>query len=288
MTQHYHESTFGEQPYSEMMMQYTEFKVFAPGARGTTFTGKRGEREAYETLIGVPEARIADAVIRVDLLRIIRALVRGHYTNRRPERGVPHTYGGELDGKRIYIEFYLSRGRLIAHAHEGKEEKGTEVEMEIVHNLDDATILDAVGPSRHASIADDMGALRLAAPVASGSRVVFVTAMRVWPLRWSEWPLRMMHAAVALSAQLGLITGGSLVAIDKLGYGLSLRPFPRMLEKGLSKLQCYQLEPIGRHILVCRADEIVSRLRNFDAYGYTRASQIGMRNTKERNFHKEI
>jgi hypothetical protein len=258
--------------YSEMMMQYTEFTVFAPGVGGTTFTGMRGEREKYETLIGVPEARVADAVMRVDLVRSIRDLVRGHYTNRRPERVVSHTYGGELDGKSVRIEFFFPSGRLMAHAHE----EGTEVEMEIV-NVDEAAIHEAVGPSRYASIADDMRALRKAASRAS---VAFVTDLRVSPLRWSERPLRMMHATIALCAQLGIITGGSLLVIDKRAYGLSLMPCPRMLERGLARLQYYQLEPIGRHLLVCRADGLVSPLRNFDAYFYTRASQIGARGAR--------
>jgi hypothetical protein len=262
-----------QRSYSEMMMQYMEFAVFAPGDPGTTFTGKRGEREKYDQLIRVPGARVEDAVIRVDLVRSIRDLVRGHYTNRRPEFGVSHTYGGELDGKSFRIEFFSPSGRLMVHAHE----EGTEVEMEIV-NGDEAAIHEAVGPSRYASIADDMGALRKAASRAS---VAFVTDLRVSPLRWSERPLRMMHATVALSAQLGLIAGGSLVVIDKRAYGLALMPCPRMLERGLARLQCYELEPIGRHLLVCRADGLVSPLRNFDAYSYTRASQIGT--TKEKN-----
>lgn len=218
----------------------------------------------------MPEARVADAVIRVDLVRIIRDLVHGHYTNRRPELGGSHTYGGELDGKRFRIEFFSPSGRLIAHAHE----EGTEVEMEIVRNVDEAAIHEAVGPSRYASIADDMGALRQAASRAS---VALVTDLRVSPMRWSERPLRMMHATIALCAQLGHITGGSLVVIDKRAYGLSLMRCPRMLERGLARLQYYQLEPIGRHLLVCRADGLVSPLRNFDAYSYTRASQIGVR-----------
>jgi hypothetical protein len=148
-----------QRSYSEMMMQYMEFAVFAPGDPGTTFTGKRGEREKYETLIRVPEARVKDAVIRVDLARSIRDLVRGHYTNRRPEFGASHTYGGELDGKKFRIELFSPSGRLMVHAHEER----TEVEMEIVRNGDEAAIHEAVGPSRYASIADDMGALRKAA-----------------------------------------------------------------------------------------------------------------------------
>jgi hypothetical protein len=263
-----------QRSYSEMMLHYTEFTVFAPGFGGTTFTGMRGEREKYDQLIRVPEARVADAVMRVDLVRSIRDLVRGHYTNRRPERVVSHTYGGVLDGKSFRIEFFSPSGRLIAHAHEA----GTEVEMEIV-NVDEAAIHEAVGPSRYASIADDVGALRKAASRAS---VALVTDLRVSPLRWSERPLRMMHATIALCAQLGLITGGSMLVIDKRAYGLSLMPCPRMLERGLARLQYYQLEPIGRHLLVCRADGLVSPLRNFDAYRYTRASQIGVRRENNR------
>ena len=258
-----------------MMLQYTEFTVFAPGVGATSFTGMRGEREKYDQLIRVPEARVSDALMRVDLVRSIRDLVRGHYTNRRPERVVSHTYGGVLDGKTFRIEFFSPSARLIAHAHE----EGTEVEMEIV-NVDEAAIHEAVGPSRYASIADDVGALRKAASRAFDARVALVTDLRVSPLRWSERPLRMMHATIALCAQLGLITGGSLVVIDKRAYGLSLMPCPRMLERGLARLQYYQLEPIGRHLLVCRADGLVSPLRNFDAYFYTRASQIGARGAR--------
>ena len=188
----------------------------------------------------------------------------------------------------MYVEFGLSSGRLTGrltlHAHEDPYEymKGTEVEMEIVRDLDDSTV-DFLGPSRYAAIADDIRALRhgpLSVHGAHGAPVVFVTDMRVSPLRWSERPLRMMHAAIALCAQLGLISGASLVVVDKRGYGLALMPCTRMLEHGLAKLARsertrYLLEPIGQSLLFGRADELVERLRDFDAYRYTRASQVG-------------
>ena len=273
----------GAQSYAEMMARYTEFMVFLPGARATRFTGERGESETYDALMRVPNALIGETVLAADLGRCIRGLVRGHYTNTRPELqvqdGASHTYSGELDGKRIYVEFYVSNGRLMAHAHEDRYAyaKGTEVEMEVVRtgNDFDARVRGAVGPSRYASIAGDIGALARAS--SGDDRVVCVTDLRVSPLRWSEWPLRMMHAAVALSARLGLITGASLVTIDKRGYGLSLMPCPQMLERGLAELRRYRLEPIGRHLLVARADELVNRLDSFHAHAYTRTSQLGIR-----------
>jgi hypothetical protein len=283
------------QSYAELIARNAEFTLFARG-RGTRFTGARGERAAYEALVRVPDARIADAVARVDFARTIRDLVHGHYTSAaaghsepRPAH-TPHTYTGELDGKKMYVEFGLSSGRLTGrltvHAHEDPYEymKGTEVEMEIVRDIDDSTV-DFLGP-RYAAIADDIRALRqlrrrsFAADGAHGAPVVFVTDMRVSPLRWSERPLRMMHAAIALCAQLGLISGASLVVVDKRGYGLALMPCTRMLEHGLTELARsertrYLLEPIGQSLLFGRADELVERLRDFDAYRYTRASQVG-------------
>ncbi len=53
----------------------------------------------------------------------------------------------------------------------------------------------------------------------TSGRVVFVGDMQVQSAVWSEQPLRIMHAAVALMAQLGLISGASIVVIDKRGYG---------------------------------------------------------------------
>jgi hypothetical protein len=102
------------QSYAELIARNAEFTLFARG-RGTRFTGAAGERAAYEALVRVPDARIVDAVARVDFARTIRDLVHGHYTSDRPEpraAHTPHTYAGELDGKRMYVEFGLSSGRL--------------------------------------------------------------------------------------------------------------------------------------------------------------------------------
>ena len=197
---------FYEEPqsYAELIARNAEFTLFARG-RGKRFTGAAGERATYEALVRVPDARIADAVARVDFARTIRDLVHGHYTSDRPEpraahtplaasaAHTPHTYAGELDGKRMYVEFGLSSGRLTGrltvHAHEDPYEymKGTEVEMEIVRDLDDSTV-DFLGPSRYAAIADDIRALRQLRRrsfAADGAQapVVFVTDIRVSPLR---------------------------------------------------------------------------------------------------------
>ncbi len=90
-------------------------------------------------------------------------------------------------------------------------------------------------------------------------------------------PLRMMHAAIALCAQLGLISGASLVVVDKRGYGLAVggRLPPPTPPRGGCGGSRYFLDPIGQSLLFGRADELVERLRDFDAYRYTRASQVG-------------
>ncbi len=225
-----------QRSYSEMMIHYTEFTVFAPGVGGTSFTGMRGEREKYDQLIRVPEARGASATSSAATIPTDApsAAYRTHTAASSTENRSASSFSLPVGGSsRMHTK------------------KAPRWEMEI-GNVDEAAIHEAVGPSRYASIADDMGALRKAASRAFDARVALVTDLRVSPLR-------------------------SLVVIDKRAYGLSLMPCPRMLESGLARLQYYQLEPIGRNLLVCRADGLVSPLRNFDAYSYTRASQIGVR-----------
>jgi hypothetical protein len=81
-------------------------------------------------------------------------------------------------------------------------------------------VLDALGPFRYAEIEDDVGALHTAGGAAGAAgmhdrRAAFVSDIEAESHEWSELPLRIMHAAVALLAQIGVISGSSMVAIDK-------------------------------------------------------------------------
>ena len=109
-----------------------------------------------------------------------------------------------------------------------------------------------------------MGALRDAANTgASYGRLVCVTDMGATSRSWSELPLRVMHAVVALLAQQGMIAGGSLVVLDKSGYG----PGSDKLDEGLRGSR-YNFWPIGRGLLVARADELV--IVSPEGYGHSR------------------
>jgi hypothetical protein len=94
-------------------------------------------------------------------------------------------------------------------------------------------------------------------------RAVCVTRMEVTTAdEFSELPLRVMHAAVAVLAQISVISGRSLVVIDKRGYGSGFNRRPGTLESGLTRSKYnYKLQRIGRHLVAAKADDLVDPRR---------------------------
>jgi hypothetical protein len=125
---------------------------------------------------------------------------------------------------------------------------------------------------------EDVRALRAAA--GTSGCVVLVSKIDGESREWSELPFRIMHATVALLAQMGVISGRCLVAVDKQGYGAYEHRRPDTLEQHLPLSRYkYKLRVIGAapSFLVARADELVDQLESFDAYRHARAVEIGAR-----------
>jgi hypothetical protein len=281
---------FGADSYAEMMRKYTKFNVFAPPHGVTHFDGKQGERETYDRLMGMDGAEIHEHVIRADMFRAVSDLVNGRYSDQRPD-GIHASstragggmtpiamYGGELDGSKIQIFLFQAEGRIWVTAYTCGSRLYTEVKMQIL-SFDGTGSQgafhaifrgDAVGPA-------DFAVLRDAATGTSDKRAVCVTRMDVETDVFNELPLRVMHAAVAVLAQIGVISGRSLVVIDKRGYGSSVRRWPGTLELGLTHSKYnYKLQRIGRHLVAAKADDLVNPLENADAHTRIRRAEIGL------------
>jgi hypothetical protein len=277
---------FGAESYAEMMRKYTYFRVYVPGVGFTLFNGAHGELAAYDGLMGMHGAEITEFTLRVNLARPIRDLMSRRYSNQLPDRihappadGVIAAYNGELDGENVEIMLLVVSGTLEVTAgttvNHG-DRTYAEVKMRILNfesaNPEQCTELVRGAMLPYAATSGDL----IAVCMSLSGRAVFVSDMEVESRMWSERPLRIMHAAVALLAQIGVISGASIVVIDKRGYGYGSKRMPYDLERGLSESKYkYKLRSIGPHLVVARADELVDPLDGVDAYGLTRAAQIG-------------
>jgi hypothetical protein len=100
---------------------------------------------------------------------------------------------------------------------------------------------------------------------ASNRHVVYVDYITVRDPAWSEHPLRLIHAIVALLAKLGAISGSSLVVIDRRSYVVdNAQRMPRALEEGI-RASRYNFDPIGRsgNLMAARADFMHPQLGDF-------------------------
>ena len=130
--------------------------------------------------------------------------------------------------------------------------------------------------ARYPASESDMDALYAAA---SNRQVVYVETIDVRGTVWSEHPLRLMHALIALLAKFGVISGSSLVVIDRRSYGYGTQKLPRALFEGV-RASRYNFDPIGRsgNLMVARADYM--RPSHSDDYHLTRDTQIGRRRSR--------
>lgn len=277
--------------YAEMTMKYTDFNVYVPSVGITHFSGALGERATYDALIRMRGSKIMEFTLRVhNVARAISDLTYGHYSN--PDRahrpvgapGVIVAYGGELDGEKMRILLLvLARSSLVVTARAPDRRTGyyTEVKMSILSFGSAAhdsmqLVRAALGPFRYAEIEDDAGALHTAAGM-HDRRVAFVSGIEAASHEWSELPLRIMHAAVAVLAQIGVISGSSMVVIDKRGYGWGASKRVLELERGLSESKYnYKLRSIGRYLVVVRADELVDPLGGLEVLKSIQAAEIGV------------
>jgi hypothetical protein len=118
----------------------------------------------------------------------------------------------------------------------------------------------------------DMDALYAAA---SNRHVVYVDYIAVRDPAWSEHPLRLIHAIVALLAKLGAISGSSLVVIDRRSYVVDAQRMPRALAEGV-RASRYNFDPIGRsgNLMAARADCMHPQVGDFHS---VRDAEIGRR-----------
>jgi hypothetical protein len=274
--------------YEEMMRRYETFNVYVPEVGPTLFKGAENEHANYARLMHMSGAEITNYVTRIDLVRAIADLTAGHYSRRANATDAGNVlawvpiaiYSGELDGERVQFHLLDNRSAWV-QCIDRRTRFNTIVEMSILQlhdgGLDDvvAAVHRAVGPMRYASFAQDLSELRDA--LANGDkRVVFVTHIKVRSLEWSELPLRITHAALAILAQLGFISGRSPVVFDKKMYGWGDQIQDRALEEGLrGSRYAYKMRRIGRNLLFVAADEMTNPLAGVSAYKAKRAAEIG-------------
>lgn len=293
--------------YDEMISKYASFHVMVPTApdAGSSFEGNEGERAEYDRLIRIPGASIhsPSLVIRAgDLALAMGDLSLLRYSNQRPDEGqfkacdgsIPGgsaetrtSYKGEIDGLGLEMDIY-QRGRptmyvlasVSAYVH--RDRSTHTVHMVIVNNGAKSpenfkALLESVLGDAYSRIDGDVTALYEAAKLkpngASDTRLAIVTAMKddvkFKSTEWREEKLRVVHATVAFLAKTNVISGGSLVVINKSGYG----PGPEKLEEELKNSR-YNLRPIGTSLLVSRADELAS-MRIVNPVGYVDTRRIG-------------
>ena len=289
------------EPYDTMVWKYSAFAVFVPGAEYAVFRGARGaERGRYETLRATPHAALARRSMRAgDLARTVRDLASYRFST--PGDGlwpdemrrmadsdprIPHGYPpvtsvmfeGDLDGElaTILVVRGLKPHMLLVRAGV------LSTEARSPHNMAQMAVFDigaaALGTfrqvmnevDRYVSEVADLHAAALAAP---DKRLVCVTRM---DCSNCEQALRFVHASLAVLAQKGVISGGSLVAINTRGCG----PKPRKSE-ARKLVRCierspyaYGLQTIGTtgQLLLFRADAFVAPLL---PHGTLRAAEIG-------------
>jgi hypothetical protein len=294
--------------YDEMISKYASFHVVVPNDpdAGSSFKGNEGERAEYDRLIRIPGASIhsSSLVIRAgDLALAMGDLSLLRYSDQRPDEGqfkawdgsIPGvsagtrtSYKGEIDGLGLEMDIY-QRGRptmyvfasVSAYVH--RDRSTHTVNMVIVNNGAESpenfkALLESVlGEQVYSRIDGDVTALYEAAKLqpngASDTRLAIVTAMKddlkFKSTEWRDEKLRVVHAAVAFLAKTNVISGGSLVVINKSGYG----PGPEKLEEELKNSR-YNLRPIGTSLLVSRADELAS-MRIVNPVGYVDTRRIG-------------
>ena len=289
------------EPYDTMIWKYGEFAVSAPGAEYAVFRGARGtEKGRYETLRATPHAALARRSMRAgDLARTVRDLASYRFST--PGDGlwpdemrrmadsdprIPHGYppvtsvmfDGDLDGElaSILVVRGLKPHMLLVRAGV----RSTEARSP--HNMAQMAVFDigaaALGIFRQVMnevdrSVSEVGDLHAAALAAPDKRLVCVTRMECGNC---EQALRFVHASLALLAQKGVISGGSLVAINTRGCGpkprkSEARKLVRCIEKSP---YAYELQTIGTtgRLLLFRADAFVAPSH---PHGALRAAEIG-------------
>ena len=279
-------------PHDEMLAKYTSFSVRVPNYGNSYqthyFSRREGDEADYEELRqeqGAELDRVHIAAEAGALARATRNLASGKYNIQRPSE-LPQirevVYTAELDGEMLHVTIGAGAAPSSIDVHTLGGDMFPEMSLSVVAESHHPSVfrgrfrrlmLDSGQLARYPASESDMDALYAAA---SNRQVVYVEDINVRGTVWSEHPLRLMHALIALLAKFGVISGSSLVVIDRRSYGYEGQKLPRALEEGV-RASRYNFDPIGRsgNLMVARADYM--RPSHADDYRLTRDAQIGRR-----------
>jgi hypothetical protein len=289
------------EPYDTMVLKYSEFTVSAPGAEYAVFNGTRGtEKKEYETLRATPNAALSRRNMRAgDLARTVHDLASYRFSTpgdvlwpdemrqiadrdlRIPVNVASVTtvtFDGDLDGELATILVLQGlRPHMIVIRAGVRNRLNPQADYSMVVHM---AVFDirAAALSIFRQILNDVDRsvievrdLHAAALAASDKRLVCVTGIE--GCSNCERALRYVHASLALLAQKGMISGGSLVAINTRGCGLNQgKSEARKLVQCIEKSPyAYKMQTIGE-LLLFRADEFVAPLHS---HRTLRAAEIG-------------
>lgn len=250
--------------YDEMMREYMRFSLCVPpvvaGGTSYRFSGQPGEEAYYQNLRQQGAVLVYAALRTATLTHAMRDLASGKYSMERRHQmpQVQVTYIIMLDGEGLLVSVDPADGAFTVSTQGSWVFPG--MSMSVVcpsRNLDEvkqrfSILLRDHGQLEQHPTESEMDALYAAA---SNRHVVYVDYITVRDPAWSERPLRLIHAIVALLAKLGAISGSSLVVIDRRSYVVdNAQRMPRALEEGV-RASRYNFDPIGSgNLMAARAD----------------------------------